>query len=379
MRMNPEERLTYNLLIKESKRNPIKQRAGNFNLETAWPFGSISPVFGGIEGLPTIRRCLSVYATALNIVDLETENEKPHYFIDLLERPHPAFSKSDFYEALVWETLVNGQFICKVKYDRVTGKIKELIPFRNNSARAYAVKGDYDDAESLSTNGFYYRSNYTGKVFWPDEALHVKDNLQARGDMLNGYPRSFYYKTLFDFGCGVLNASKGLAYSGGRGAVLIEGLPMDSAQTSESIRKRFENLLQSGLDSSTKQVMGMPSGYKAQRLMAEQGHSIMAWLAERSDLEIAKIFDVPYEILQVGKIGSQSLKEVYRQFIRTSLRNFLYKVQQAFNHSVGDGTKFIFRIGKMRFSDAREAGTYYSALIQDGVLSPEEVKKELEE
>ena len=32
----------------------------------------------------------------------------------------------------------------------------------------------------------------------------------------------------------------------------------------------------------------------------------------------------------------------------------------------------------MRFSDAREAAAYYSALISDGVLSPAEVKEALE-
>ena len=359
--------------------NRLKKRAAGAQIESAWPFGAIAPAFGSVENLPTVRRCLSTYSIILNCLELETENGDPHYFIDLLKRPHPAFSKSDFYEALVLETFLHGQFICKIKYDRSTGRIVNLIPFQNNTCRAYAVKGDYADAESLLKNGYYYQSNYTGKVFWPDEALHLKDNLQARGDMLNGYPRSYYYKTLFDFGIGVLNASKGLSYSGGRGAVLIEGLPMDNADKSKQVRDLFQKLLQSGLDSSTQQVMGMPAGYKAQRLLNDQGHSIMTWLAERSDLEIAKVFDVPYEILQVGKIGAQSLKEVYRQFIRTALRNFLYKTAQAFSDAVNDGTSFVFRVGKMRFSDAREASQYYSSMINDGVLSPEEVKKELEQ
>ena len=106
---------------------------------------------------------------------------------------------------------------------------------------------------------------------------------------------------------------------------------------------------------------------------------MITWLAERNDLELAKIWDVPFEILQVGKIGAQSLKEVWRQWIRINLRAFTGKVAQAFTDAVNDGTKFVFRVGKLRFSDQREASAYYSALIQDGVLSATEVKEALEE
>ena len=73
------------------------------------------------------------------------------------------------------------------------------------------------------------------------------------------------------------------------------------------------------------QVMGMPMGYKPHRLLAEQSHSLITWLAERNDLELAKIWDVPFEILQVGKIGGQALKKTKPEtagcFFRTKVRS----------------------------------------------------------
>ena len=347
-------------------------------MATAWPFGAISPSYGSVESLATTRRCISLYAQFLSLLDLETESGEPHYFIDLLEKPHPAYRKSDFMEALCWETLLNGQFICRLVYNRMNGVIERIDPYRHNTARAYVTRGDYNDPESVA-KGYFFRSSYSSRVWWPDEALHVKDNLQSRGDMVNAYPRSYFYKALFDSGVSVLNSTLGLSLSGGRGAVLIEGLPMSDADQDKIVRENFQKTLQSGLKETTSQVMGMPTGYKPHRLLADQSHSLITWLAERSDLELAKLWDVPFEILQVGKIGAQSLKEVWRQWIRINLRAFTGKVAQAFSDAVGDGTRFVFRVGKLRFSDQREAANYFSALIQDGVLSPQEVKEALEE
>ena len=358
----------------------FKKRQAGAQIGVSYPFGAIAPSFrGSIESLSTTRRCISIYSQFLSLLDLETEDgEDNHYFIKLLDKPHPAFKKSDFYEALAWELLLNGQFIARLIFDRQTGQITRIDPYRNNMARAYVVKGDYNDPESVA-KGFYYRSSYNGKVFWPDEALHIKDNLQYRGDLINAYPRSYYYKTLFDSGVAVMNATLGLSMSGGRGAILIEGVPMGDADQDKKVRENFQKNLQSGLKESTSQVMGMPAGYKVNRLLADQSHSMITWLAERSDLELAKIWDIPFEVLQVGKIGAQSLKEVWRQFIRINLRAFTNKIAQAFSDAVGDGSKFVFRVGKLRFSDQREASTYFSNLIQNEVLSPEDVKKLLEE
>ena len=355
----------------------LKKRQGGAQIATAWPFGNISPSYGSVEGLATTRRCISLYSQFLSLLDLETEDSQPHYFIDLLEKPHPAYRKSDFMEALAWEVLLNGQFICRLIYNRQNGKIEEIWPYRNNTARAYVKKGDYNNPRT--TRDFFYRSNYDGDVFWPDEALHIKDNLQSRGDMVNAYPRSYFYKTLFDSGVAVQNCTLGLSLTGGRGAVLIEGVPMTDADQDKIVRDNFEKTLQRGLKETTSQVMAMPQGYKPHRLLNDQSHSMMTWLAERSDLELAKLWDVPFEILQVGKIGAQSLKEVWRQWIRINLRAFTGKVAQAFTDAVNDGTRFVFRVGKLRFSDQREAANYYSALINDGVLSPQEVKESLEE
>ena len=360
-----------NILKRFQKRQAVQ-------LSTAWPFGQMAPAYGGIESLATTRRCISLYSQFLSILALETEDEKDHYFLKLLDQPHPVYDRIAFLEALCWELLLNGQFVCRLIYDRNTGKIVRIDPYRNRSALAYVRKGDYSDPESLAS-GVYYKSNFSPKVWFPYETLHIKDSLQSRGDALNAYPRSYFYRNLFNSGTAVANANLGLSQTAGRGPVLLTGIPEGDADSDAEVRKQVQQLLQSGFSSSGNQTLTLPDGYEVKRMLGEQSHELIIFLSERNDLELAKIWDVPFEILQVGKIGAQSLKEVWRQWIRINLRAFATKVADGFSQAVGDGTKFCFRVGRLRFSDQREAANYFSAMIQDGVLSPGEVKEALEE
>ena len=356
----------------------LEKRQAGVQLATSWPSGTIAPAYGGIESLATTRRCISLYSQFLSILALETEDEKDHYFLKLIEQPHPVYDRIAFYEALCWELLLNGQFVCRLQFDRNTGRIYRIDPYRNRSALAYVRKGDYSDPVALA-QGVYYKSNFSPEVWFPYETLHIKDSLQSRGDALNAYPRSYFYRNLFNSGTAVANANLGLSQTAGRGPVLLTGIPAGDADADAEVRKQVQQLLQSGFSSSGNQTLTLPDGYKVQRMLGEQSHDLIIFLSERNDLELAKIWDVPFEILQVGKIGAQSLKEVWRQWIRINLRAFAAKVADGFSRAINDGTKFCFRVGKLRFSDQREAANYFSAMIQDGVLSPKEVKEALEE
>ena len=358
-------------------KNTFQKRAASPNVETVWPYGS-GLSYGSLQNLPVIRRCVSVYSQFLNILSLETKSGKSHYIFEVLKRPHPLFSKSDFYQILCWETLIRGQFIARLKYD-FRGHITKLFPFTGGRARGFPFKGDYGDTESLDQNGYFFQSFYSGKRFMPDEALHIRDCLPVSGDLINGVSRISAFKTAFETARSVHNMQAGYADSGGRGPVLVTGVPLTNSDQDKIVRERAQKLLQSGLRSGSNQVMAMPKGYTVERLLNDQGGPLITWLSEQSEKHIAQVFDIPFPLIEVGKTSIQPLKEITRHFIRVPLRNFLDKVAQALSKAVGDGTEFYFNPSKFRFSDAREAGLYFDALVNRGIMTPAEVKKELEE
>ena len=361
--------------------NRLKRRGASPRLNVVWPFGG--PLIGGPTALPALRKVVNTYSTFLKILPLETEDGKPHPFIKLLEDgPHPAYSRSDFFEALTWETLVKGQFICHLESD-FRGAITRIDPFRGGQCRAYPVKGSYDDPISIARHGFYYRASFglkgTSQVFWPDSALHIKDAVSGY-DALNAPSRLADYKTTFDCASACLNAVKGLADSGGRGPVMISGPEFSDAEKAKEIRGQFAKVLAAGLSSSGSQVMTMPEAWKPHPLLDGQGgHSMMRWLSERSDLYFAQLYSLPHEFLVAGKTGAQSLKEVVRLWIRTELKGLCAKISEAFNRAVNDGTRFTFKASRLRSSDMREAAQYFSQLVQSQILSPAEARELLEE
>ena len=239
--------------------------------------------------------------------------------------------------------------------------------------------GDYADPDSVA-KGFYYRSSYSDKVWFPDSAIHLKDSLSSVSDMLNSPPRSYLYSSIFETGSAVQEVILGLAASGGRGPLALTGLPQDSTEQSKGIRDRVQRVLQSGLKTGGSQVMTFPEGWKIEKLLGDHAHNLIQFISERSDLSIAKLFSVPLELIQAGqKTGAQTFKEIMRGFLKFPLRAFLSKVADGLSAAAGDGTRFKFKAGRYRFSDAREAGQFYTQMAQIGVLTPEEIKELLED
>ena len=343
-------------------------------LEVSFPLGSGAPLYGDAEKIPCVRRALSLYVSFLNSLCLEP---KDHPFAKLIESGgFSAFHKIDFYGWLVREFFLNGQAIARLKFDRETGRVQEILPYRNNSARGYVQRGDYSDPESVAA-GYFYRSNYNGRVFWPDEALVCKDYLSS-SDLVNSLPRAWFFKVAFDSGIAIQSSLQGLSQSSGRGAVLLSGLSARDSEQDKKTRERIRTLVQMGLKAEN-QVLTLPAGYEAKQFVNQNGYSIMQFLSERNDEEIARIFDVPLGLLTAGKMAIQPLKELWRSWIKITLRAFCERVAMSFSKACGDGTEFHFKISKLLASDLRESSQFLSQLTQSGILSTDEAAAMIED
>lgn len=351
----------------------LKTRQAPAQTTTIWPFGTGFPSFGAIENIPSLRKAISLYSDFLCACELKTKDDKPHYFLELLKRPHPMISREDFFEILCYELLVEGQFICRLITDKQTGKISQIWPYRANTARAYIKSGDYNDPHATSS-GVYYKSSYDNSIWWPDEAIHLRDSLQHTGDMINGYSRAFHFRTAFNSVTANQNAVLGMNYSGGRGPTMLSGLPKESSENTQKVRQLAQETISEGLKETNKQVFSLPTGFELKRLMSDQGHGMLEFLAQRSDLEICKIFSVPYELIHT-KSSVQTVKEVWRQWIKSTLKAFCVKIERELSRAVADGASFKFEIDKMRFSDLREMATYFSQMVQAGAISPKEASE----
>ena len=323
--------------------------------------------------LATVGRCLRLYSDFLLQTPLEPSE---HYLTKLLNKPNRWQSKKNFYESLVFELLLNGNFHAKVNFD-ATGKVTALLPFRVGQIYCHPSDGEYSDPVALQRGGHYYK-DFKGRVFMPDEILHLRDSMFNTSDQLNGLSRIYLYEILFQSGYSVQAVQQSLSASGLRPSWLLSGLPEDSPENTKEVRDTIKKFFQSGQSAQAGAVLSLPEGFELKQLMLNNPENALEFLASKSDLDIARIFSVPIELIgradAEGEGGAQHIKESHRFFIKNSLTSFFKNISDALETLAMDGTQFKYEVDRFRASDLREQSQYLSQLVTSEVLSPQEAK-----
>ena len=323
--------------------------------------------------LATVGRCLRLYSDFLVQTPLEPES---HYLTKLLNKPNRWQSKKNFYESLVFELLLNGNFHAKIEYDS-TGKVTAILPFRVGQIYCHPTNGEYSDPVSLQRGGYYYK-DFKGRVFMPDEILHLRDSMFNTSDQLNGLSRVYLYELLFQSGYSIQAVQQSLSASGLRPSWLLSGLPEEDPKATKEVRDTIKQFFQSGQSSTPGAVLSLPEGFELKQLMLNNPENALEFLASKSDLDIARIFSVPIELIgradAEGEGGAQHIKESHRFFIKNSLTSFFKNISDSLENLAMDGTTFEFTVDRFRASDLREQGQYISQLVGAEVLSASEAK-----
>ena len=324
--------------------------------------------------LATVGRCLRLYSDFLLQTPLEP---KDHYLSKMLAKPNRWQSKKNFYESMAFELLLNGNFMAKVDYDS-RGQVIALLPFRAGQIYCHPVNGEYSDPVALQRGGYYYK-DFKGRVFMPDDIFHLRDSMFNTSDQLNGLSRVYLYELLFQSGYSIQAVQQSLSASGLRPSWMLSGLPEDNPESTKSVRDTIKAFFQSGQSAQPGAVLSLPEGFELKQLMLNNPENALEFLASKSDLDIARIFSVPIELIgrsdAEGEGGAQHIKESHRFFIKNSLTSFFKNISDAFEMLTMDGTTFEFKVDRFRASDLREQSQYINQLVTSEVLSPAEAKK----
>ena len=324
--------------------------------------------------LATVGRCLRLYSDFL--IQTPLKASKPHYLEQVLKTPCQFLTKKNFVETLVFELLLNGNFMAKVDYDS-KGRVTALLPYRTGQIYCYPVKGEYSDPVSLNKYGVYYR-DFKGRVYTKDDIFHIKDVMFNTADQINGLSRVYLYELLFSAGYSVQSVQQSLSASGLRPSWILSQMPEESADNLESARQSISKFFSSGQSSKSGAILTLPSGFELKQLMLNNPEKALEFLATKSDLDIARIFSVPIELISrsdgENAKGTNTMKESHRFFIKSSIAPFLKSIADSFSELAMDGTEFNFEIDKFRASDLREQGTYLKSLVDAGVLTATEAK-----
>ena len=351
-----------------------KRQAPVLGERSEWiPFSNNFPPSSATR-LATVGRCLRLYSDFLSQTPLKSS--KPHYLVDVLNKPCKFLSKKSFYDSLVYELLLNGNFFCKVDYDK-TGKVTALLPYRAGAMYCYPVKGEYSDPISLNKYGRYWR-DFKGRTFVDSEIYHLKDSMFSTSDQCNGISRIYLYELLFSAGYSVQTVQQSLAASGLRPSWMLNQMPEESDESLAKARQAISQFFSKGESSKPGSVLSLPHGYSLSQMTLQNPEKALEFLASKSDLDIARIFGVPIELLSRSdgetKSGTNTMKEAHRFFIKSSITPFLKVVSDSLERLAMDGTTFDYEIDRFRASDLREQSQFISQLVTSEVLTKQEAK-----
>lgn len=321
--------------------------------------------------LATVGRCLRLYSDFLCQTPLEP---KEHYLSKLLKTPNKWQSKKNFFESLVFELLLNGNFHARVNYDSA-GKVTALLPYRAGMIYAHATRGEYGDPVSLQAGGYYYR-DYKGRILMPDDVFHLKDTQFSTTDQINGLSRVYLYELSFQAGYSIQTVQNAISGAGLKPPHLLTYPEATDKTSLKNVKTEVAKFFSGGQSAQAGNILSLPMGYELKDLMLKSPEKAMEFLASKSDLDVCRIFSVPIELLnrsdaKAGGSGSNHLKEAHRFFIRTTLKSFLQNIADAFSDLAMDNTHFYFKTDSLRASDLREQAQFIKQLIDSGVIKPE--------
>ena len=272
--------------------------------------------FTSVATLPTVNRCLRIYCDLLN----NTKIKSSENFLRVLKMPNNIDSKQTFFEKLVFNYFIYGNFYAKIESDN-RGQIKGLFPYLYYQIRPYPVKGNYSDSMSLQKYGYYLKYS-EGNRFLPYEIMHLRDTLFTSYDFLNAPSRLALFSLVFGAGRDVLSVQSSLSKSGLKSASLLSYPDGNDNESMNEVKKIVSEFFSGPQSQRAGNILSLPEGFKLDNLNIENPTKALEFLSSVSDLQVCRLMNVPIELVSRADAqvqnSAQTLRESFRIFLKTS-------------------------------------------------------------
>jgi len=348
--------------------------------ESRTPFPSYD-----VSGIPSVRKAIAVYADLLKSTDLVAEKpngescDVPMYLLD----PCPYMSREDWYDLLVENLYVDGNFLCFRHY--IDGQLKSLPPFRPQSIYAYAkTKNPDDPIQLIEKDSYYYMSehgdenNKTQEKFLPEMIFHIKRLVGNPPDQLNGLKLSQLVSESVNLAMYVLTAAEKFAKTNFISPKALGNI----SSLDEASRKSLQQELEIFLENRGSFLTLGPNEISFNDLIINNPANLIMTCASLATNGVAQVFNLPPPLVSPplghSVSGGYELKETHKSWLKFAGKAFLEKVSNAFTKLAiesGDDVRLKFLWKQHWASDFRESATALSQLMADGIITQDQVKE----
>lgn len=397
MKMTKTERLTYNLLIKESKKKSFLRQSNSENEDRTFvPFARKGTYYSSAFS-PVVARCLGLYSSMLNACPLECDKENPVHTL-FTRRPYPPISKSNFFEIMIQNYFLFEGFFAVLRFNNKM-EVKAVCPYQSpNSFNVYPVGyskkrkghadqvgGEWVDPINIYEKG-YFALDYKGRHFNQDEFIYIKNNMYNTRSLLEQenifqriFNQSFSSAALLEAVIESICQSDlkapivltGLGFSG-EGRASGKATASETKKVKQALREYFSGQSQD----ASKSCLALPPGYQIQKLNLDNPAGLIQALNGIVSANVCNIFGIPSDLIFIDGT-ERTQKEARRLFISGAFASFCTLIEDELNRLTDYQYKFKFNIDSLRIkqADLREESALAQLL---GIYTKEEIKKKIE-
>ena len=345
-----------------------------------------------VGAIPAAKRAMGLYrdlflSCPFSVCDQSGAEIKDHWMHDLLHKPAPWLSKSE------WGTLLtehfflfgNAYFFIQENSERVTG----LLPFPPGTCYGYArgdsnLAADNTNPISLAESGIFYETSFKTKDqgeiinrISASKILHFRSLWQNSGDLINGLSLPAQYGSAFELAQNILDCGTEIAERRLISASVLSGVDDTDENRKEDLRTQLRLFFKQGGG-----YLALPDSIKVNPSLVANPAAMLQTLSTISTLNLSRIFQVPASILHYedgSNVDSgQSLKESLRFFIRSSGRSWLKTIGDKLGELLKPGHTLKFLWRSFQLSDLRESGVLKD-LLEHQIIDEKQAKEWLQD
>ena len=326
---------------------------------------SLSAVYRAVE---IISDTIAILPIKVRLKDEKTnENVNGHYLNMIFKDGTDRLTKYNFVKMLIQSVLLKGNGFAYVERGE-NGNVKNLrfIPSSD------VVINYQKEANKLT----YTCSLVSKKAIDPKDMIHLVKNSY---DGVNGVSVLTYAKRMIDTANNTENSANSFFSNGCNIAGVITSKTLLRAKQKEEIRTSW--ISQSGQKGNYSSMIGVLDGdldFKPIQVSSKDAQMLESrqWNVQ----DIARFFGIsPVLLGELSKVSFSSLEAVQQQFLLHTLQPYITMVEEEFSRKLLSEGNLEINLDEsvVLRTDKQAQASYYSTLLDKGILSINEVRKEL--
>lgn len=325
-----------------------------------------------VLGINSVWACVSLISDTISALPVDTFIRRDG--VAYPYRPRPAWvarpdamiNSTSFWQQTMISLLLDGNAFIRMFRDPVTGQLLSMM-----------VLNPMKVSVSRKANGTkrYTYTGEDGKELASDDMLHITGSILMPGD-IRGKSTIDTLKENLGLSMSLESFAARFFGQGTQTSGVIEYPGALTAEQAENLAKSFDRMHKGYRKAHKTGILSGGATFKSTQIANDQAQMLDSRRLAVED--VARIFRVPSFMIGLNERGSQSYgsnEQNAISFVTHTLRPWISKLEDAFSQLLPDNAYLAFSTDDLLRGDYGTRIEGYSKLLQNGVMSVNEVRR----